>query len=107
MTSRCYIVSMQETPPTKSKIRREGRERATKGVLAEISPNRSQIIGKDWVQCYDPSLIEHALHDIIEKQEPRGAKVFHSISMLDMILNMKSSLLSYGCRLGWLLPQET
>jgi len=32
------------------------------------------------------------LHDIIEKQEPRGAKVFHNISMLDMILNMKSSL---------------
>ncbi|HOO51398.1 MAG TPA: hypothetical protein PLK94_08950 [Alphaproteobacteria bacterium] len=39
-------------------------------------PTVAQIIGKGWIQRSDPSLTEHTLHDIIEKQEPHGAKVF-------------------------------
>ena len=45
------------------------------------------------------------MHNIIEKAEPCGAKVFHNNSMPDKTLNMKSSLLPDGCRLGWLPPR--
>lgn len=50
-------------------------------------PTVAQIMGKGWVQDNDPSPTEYTLPDIIEKQEPRGAKVFRLVSLATSFLN--------------------
>jgi hypothetical protein len=56
------------------------------GYMQKSLPTVAQIIGKDRIQCYDPSLTEYTLLDIIEKQEPHRAKVFRLVPLATSFL---------------------